>query len=73
MEVRQDANEGHPIKGMGNLKLNVRDKDGRELEARKLDQDDPEVARAVAQSLEDQESARKRKPDWEEMRKVITV
>jgi len=58
---------------MGNLKLNVRDKDGRELEARKLDQDDPEVARAVAQSLEDQESARKRKPDWEEMRKVITV
>ena len=40
---------------MGNLKLNIFDKDGKILQAKKLDPNDPEIKALIEENLKEQE------------------
>ena len=59
---------------MGNLKLNILTKDGKPIEARKLDPNDPEVKRLIEETIKAQEEILAlKKWDAESMRQVITI
>jgi len=59
---------------MGNLKLNIFDKDGKELQAKKLDPNDPEVKRLIEETIKAQEEILRLKyVSRESLRQEITI